>query len=466
MDFDYKESESYRDKIATVDADGKRVWIYPKKPKGKLYTLRTYTSWGLLVLLFGLPILKINGEPWMLFNILERKFILFGIRFLPQDFYLFVLAMLTLLVFIILFTVVFGRIFCGWVCPQTIFMEMVFRKIEYWIEGDANAQRKLNAQVWNSDKIIKKTSKQIIFFIIAFLVANTFLSYIIGIDEVIKIATEPISQHLGGFTAMLLFSGAFYFVFSWLREQVCVAICPYGRLQGVMLDQNSIVVAYDFIRGEPRGKIKKNEPRLDQGDCIDCHLCVHVCPTGIDIRNGTQLECVNCTACIDACDEVMVKVEKPTGLIRYDSHQGIVEKRGKIFTPRVFAYSSVLLILLALNLFFFAGRSEIDTLVLRTPGMLFQENTEGMLSNLYNYQLSNKTNEDFKVGFKLEHEYATIRWVGSPPEMKAGESIKGAFFIDVPKEAIHRRTTKIKIKVLSGDKVIDEVTTQFLGPIK
>lgn len=466
MEFDYQESESYRDKIATVDAQGKRIWIYPKKPKGRLYNLRNYVSWILLAILFGMPFIKINGEPLMLFNILERKFILFGIRFLPQDFHLFVLAMLTLLVFIILFTVIFGRLFCGWICPQTIFMEMVFRKIEYWIEGDTNAQRKLNAQPWDTDKIIKKTSKQVIFFLISVLVANTFLSYIIGVDEVIQIATEPIKLHAGGFMAMILFSGAFYFVFSYLREQVCVTICPYGRLQGVMLDQNSIVVAYDFVRGDPRGKINKNEPRLEKGDCIDCHLCVHVCPTGIDIRNGTQLECVNCTACIDACDEVMDKVNKPRGLIRYDSYNGILEKRGKIFTPRVIAYSSVLLVLTALNILFLAGRSEVETLVLRTPGMMFQETPDGKLTNLYNYQIVNKTAENFKVDFQLDEGSGSIKWVGNPPQTLSGESVKGAFFIEMPKNQIKKRTTKLKIKILKDGKVIDEVSTQFLGPIQ
>ncbi|MCB0579840.1 MAG: 4Fe-4S binding protein, partial [Phaeodactylibacter sp.] len=221
-----KDTEAYRDKIATVDEAGKRVWIYPKKPKGPYTNARTYVSWVLLAFLFGMPFVKVNGEPILLFNVLERKFILFGITFMPQDFHLFVLAMLTFIVFIVLFTVVWGRLFCGWVCPQTIFMEMVFRKIEYAIEGDANAQRRLDKAPWTTEKIIKKVGKQAIFFVIAVLVANTFLSYIIGVDEVIKIATEPLSLHWKGFMAMLLFSGAFYFVFSYLREQVCVAICP------------------------------------------------------------------------------------------------------------------------------------------------------------------------------------------------------------------------------------------------
>jgi cytochrome c oxidase accessory protein FixG len=464
------EDQKYRDKIATVDEHGKRVWIYPKKPKGRFYNARAYVSWILLVFLFGIPFVKVGGEPLLLFNILERKFILFGIRFLPQDFHLFVLAMLTFIVFIILFTVVFGRLFCGWVCPQTIFMEMVFRKIEYWIEGDANAQKRLNQQPWNSEKIIKKLSKQTLFFGIAVIVANTFLAYIIGVDEVIQIAVEPIEQHYAGFTAMLLFSGAFFLVFSHLREQVCVTICPYGRLQGVMLDQDSIVVAYDFVRGEPRGKINKKQVRttasLANGDCVDCLLCVQVCPTGIDIRNGTQLECVNCTACIDACDEVMDKVGRERGLIRYESYNGIKENRKKIFTPRAIAYSSVLMLLVALNIFLLTQRSDVEVTIMRTAGMLYQEVDEDQISNLYNFQMVNKTNDTFPVDLRVKGELGRIKLIGQTPLTKPGEIINGAFFIEMPRAVLQKRTTRVQIQIIRGEEIIDEVKTQFLGPIK
>lgn len=467
------EEESYRDHIATVDGDGKRVWIFPKKPSGKYYNARTYVSWALLLFLFGMPWLKVNGEPLLLFNIIERRFIIFGLHFAPQDFHLFVLAMLIMVIFIALFTVVFGRLFCGWVCPQTIFMEMVFRKIEYWIEGDANAQRKLNKAPWTTDKIIKKVSKQAIFFSISVLIANTFLAYIIGMDEVIRIATEPVSQHLTGFVALILFSTAFYFVFSWMREQVCVTICPYGRLQGVLLDKDSIVVAYDFERGEPRGKIKKqkktdpvNAIQQSLGDCIDCKLCVQVCPTGIDIRNGTQLECVNCTACMDACDNVMEKIGRPKELIRYDSYNGIANKTKRIFTPRVIAYSIVLLILVGLEVFLLSSRSDVETLLLRTPGMLYQEVDENTLSNLYNYQIINKTTEEFPIEFRLTTDYGAIKLVGQTPIAKKDGVTEGALFIEMPKDKLEKRKNNIKLEVYSGDKLVDEVKTTFLGPIK
>ncbi len=470
-DTPYQDTEEFRDRIATVDQDGKRTWIYPKKPQGRFYKWRTWVTWGLLAVLFGLPFIKVNGEPLVLLNILERNFILFGIHFTPQDFHLFVFAMLTLIVFIALFTVVFGRLFCGWVCPQTIFMEMVFRKIEYWIEGDANAQRRLDKQPWNAEKIRKKTLKQGIFILISIAIAHTFLAYIIGIDQVWAIVREPISQNVGGFVAMVAFTGAFYFVFARLREQVCTTICPYGRLQSVLLDKNSIVVAYDFERGEPRGKIRKQKAAnpVDQiqqqlGDCIDCKLCVQVCPTGIDIRNGTQLECVNCTACIDACDEVMEKIDRPLGLIRYDSYNGIVEKRNKIFTTRVIAYTVVLVALLVTNFFLLYSRSDVEAVILRTPGMLYQKVDEEHLSNLYNYEFINKTSKDMILEIVPETPEAKIKLVGEMPTVEKNGMTTGAFFIEMPSDALDGRKNTIRLGIYSEGELIETVKTSFLGP--
>ena len=466
------DNEEYRDSIATVDEKGGRIWIYPKKPSGPFYKWRTYVSYILLALLFGMPFINVNGEPLLLFNIIERKFIIFSIVFTPQDLHLFALAMLTLMVFIVLFTVVFGRLFCGWVCPQTIFMEMVFRKIEYWIEGDANQQKRLNKAPWTTSKFFKKTAKHVIFFSIAILIANTFLSYVIGVDRVGEIITEPITMNLSGFIAMIIFSAVFYGVFAFFREQVCIAVCPYGRLQGVLLVPNSIVVIYDWIRGEPRGKIRKKkkeeEAQQSLGDCIDCDLCVKVCPTGIDIRNGTQLECVNCTACIDACDEVMEKVGRPKGLIRYDSHSNIEDGKSKLFTIRVLAYTGVLAALIIFQSFLFSTRSEIESLLLRTPGMLYQEVDENTISNLYNYQLVNKTNEDItNVEFRLVTEGGNIKIVGEKiPDVPKMEMIKGALFIEMDLEHLNKRKNKLRLELYSNGELIDKLSTNFLGPIK
>jgi cytochrome c oxidase accessory protein FixG len=324
-----EEAETFRNQLATVTDDGKRKWVYPKKPSGRFHRARIIVSAILLLILVLTPFIKVNGHPFMLFDFLNRKFILFGVLFGPHDFHLLVIAMISLVVFVVLFTAVFGRIFCGWACPQTIFMEMVFRKIEYWIEGDSKDQRKLKSAPWTGIKFWKKFTKQVIFFAIAFFISNIFLSYIIGIDELIKIVTDPPSEHLQGLFAITVFSGIFYFVFSNFREQACTIVCPYGRLQGVLLDRDSIVIAYDNVRGEPRKRFKKDEGWENRGDCIECYQCVEVCPTGIDIRNGIQLECVNCTACIDACDDIMDKIKRPRGLIRYASINSI-EKKSKV----------------------------------------------------------------------------------------------------------------------------------------
>lgn len=472
--FQDDEQETFRDHIGTVDGAGKRIWIYPKKPEGFFTRWRDIVSYVLLAALFGMPFIRIDGEPLFLLNILERRFVLFGQPFTPQDFHLFVFAMITMIVFITLFTVVFGRIFCGWICPQTIFMENVFRKIEYWIEGDANAQKRLNAAKWDGQKIWKKGLKYILFWGVSLIIANTFLAYIIGSDQVFQIISEPIGLHLGGFIAMLIFSGVFYFVFAYMREQVCLVVCPYGRLQGVLLDRDSIVVAYDFVRGEPRTRIKKSrlaetlqddQPAI--GDCIDCKLCVQVCPTGIDIRNGTQLECINCTACIDVCDAVMDKVERPRGLIRYDSYNTIAEGKKRRFTPRMAAYSIVLLLLVGLEVFLINYRSQIETLILRTPGMLYQKVDEDHLSNLYNYEVVNKTNKEYQeIQFKLVDIDGEIKLVGKEPRLGKSGQASGSFFIILEKDDLHGRKNPVYVEVYADGELIEKVKTNFMGPIK
>ena len=460
---DKETSESYRDTISIVNKEGGRKWIYPKKPEGRFYKARTIVSIFLLAVLFGMPLLEVNGHPFMLFNIIERKFILFGLDFSPQDFYLFGLVMIALFVSLFLVTAVYGRIFCGWICPQTIFLEMVFRKIEYFIEGDYTKQMALNSSGWNSEKIFKKVTKYIIFFLISFLIANTFLAYIIGTEQLWKIATDPISQHISGFISIIVFTAVFYFIFAWFREQACILVCPYGRLQSVLLDKNSIVIAYDFVRGEPRGKVNDKEEK-NLGDCIDCNKCVYVCPTGIDIRNGTQLECVNCTACIDACDSIMDSVNRPRGLIRYASMEGIKNKTKFKLTPRVIGYTLVLLVLLSTITFLFANRSDVDINVLRTPGMLYQNQPDNKVSNMYNLKISNKTFEELPLEIKLDDANGEIKLIGNEIKLNPLEIYEGKFLIILPKDKIKLLNTPMKVNVYAGDKLIETLNTTFLGP--
>jgi len=464
------QDESFRDSIGTIDETGHRKFIFPKKPSGKLYEYRKIVSYFLLAILIANPFLKINGNQFMMFNVLERRFNIFGFPFWPQDFYLFVLFMILGVVFVILFTVIFGRIFCGWICPQTIFLEMVFRRIEYWIEGDRGAQIRLAKQEWNAEKIRKKGLKWFVFLIISFFIANVFLAYLISSDELFKMIEEGPESHQSTLIALLIFTGVFYFVFVWFREQVCIIACPYGRLQGVLLDNKSINVAYDFVRGEKeagRAKLNKNEDRAasGKGDCIDCHQCVQVCPTGIDIRNGTQLECVNCTACIDECDTIMESVGLPKGLIRYASEDEIEKKSKFQFTARMKGYTAVLVILIGVLTGLLFLRTDVEASILRLPGQLFQHKGDN-ISNVYTFKIINKTNDEFKdIHFKLVGIKGTLNVVGHQDFKVPKQGMNsGTLFIEINQFLLETDKTKLEIEVYNGNEKIETATTNFLSP--
>nr|WP_298929533.1 cytochrome c oxidase accessory protein CcoG [uncultured Allomuricauda sp.] len=463
--------ENFRDSIGTIAEDGKRAWVFPKKPSGRFFKYRKYVSYVLLFVLIASPFVKINGNQFLLFNVLERRFNIFGFPFWPQDFHLVVVSMLAGVIFVALFTVAYGRIFCGWMCPQTIFMEMVFRRIEYWIDGDRGAQMRLDRSPWNGKKIRKRVLKWIIFFIISFLIANVFLAYLIGSDKLIRYIFDGPLAHMGTMIPLLIFTAVFYFVFAWFREQVCIIACPYGRLQGVLLDDKSIVVAYDHKRGEGdsgRKKFRKNEDRdaLGHGDCIDCFQCVNVCPTGIDIRNGTQLECVNCTACIDECDHIMDSIQKPRGLIRYASEDEINKKTKFKFTARMKGYTAVLFILTGVLIGMLFLRNELEANILRLPGQLYERKANNDISNVYTYKLVNKTSKDVdSVSFKLLSHKGKIKMVSQDTfKVPAEEIAEGTLFIEINSSALTGDKDKLKIGVYNGEKLIETTTTQFLAP--
>lgn len=464
----YQYDEQFRNTIATVDAQGKRVWVYPKKPSGYYHKLRIVVTVVLLSLLLGGPFMTISGQPLLLLNFFERKFVILGQVFWPQDFILLALTLITFFVFIILFTVVFGRIWCGWMCPQTLFMEMVFRKIEYLIEGDANDQRRLNAAPLTMDKVLKKTTKHVVFLAISIIIAHTCMAYLIGVEKTWAIIQNSPSQNLAGFTGLVAFTLIFYGVYARFREQACVVVCPYGRLQGVLLTKDSIVVAYDWLRGEPRGKIQKNKVQETKtGDCIDCKLCVHVCPTGIDIRNGTQLECVNCTACIDACDEVMLKIDKPKGLIRYSSYNSIKNGVVRLLTPRVIGYVVVLIGLLSFLSFNLLTRSDVETTVLKVQGTLYQRDDFGFITNLYNIEFVNKTFNDLPLEIKVESPADAIfmKPDGKPIIVPAEGMLKTIGFLKIPVDKITQSKSIVYLGVYENGRLIEKIKVKFIGPI-
>jgi cytochrome c oxidase accessory protein FixG len=463
---DFLHEEAFRDRVSTVTDTGKRNWIFALKPSGKWYNYRKILAYFYLAIFFILPFIKVNGLPFMLINITEGKFILFSKIFWPQDFFIFAIAMITFIIFIVLFTVVFGRLFCGWVCPQTVFMEFVFRPIEWLIEGSPNQQRKLNESTWNKEKMFKKGLKHFIFFMISFIISHTFLCYILGVDEVYKIIREPFSEHLGLLTGLIFFTYLFYAVFAFVRDLVCTTVCPYGRLQGVMFDKDTIQIAYDYKRGEPRGKFKKGVDRVE-GDCINCLKCIHVCPTGIDIRNGLQMECVGCTACIDACNEVMDAVHMERGLIRYASENEISKGEKFHFNSRMKAYTVLLTIMIIVMGVLIGTRKTVDTYISRVKGQLYQEVPGDKISNLFDAKIINKTRSEFPITLRLENGEGTIRLVGSNVFTLKKESINEfTFFLDLPKSALTERSNDIKIGVYNGEERIQTVNTKFLGPFK
>lgn len=458
--------DTFRGRISTVTKEGKRNWIYALQPSGRFYNYRQWLSYAYLLVFFALPLIHVNGSPLFMLNFLESKFIVFGKIFWPQDFFILALAMVAGIVFIALFTVIYGRLFCGWACPQTVFLEFVFRRIEWWIEGSPAKQRALHDAPISSNKILKKVLKHTLFLAFSFLIAHTFLAYILGVKDVWRLMHEPVSQHIGLLTSLIAFTLLFYGVFAFVREIVCTTICPYGRLQGVLFDKDTMQIAYDYSRGEPRARLKKNEART-AGHCVDCRKCVMVCPTGIDIRDGVQMDCVGCTACMDACDEVMAKVGFPLGLIRYASENQIAGRRPFHVTAKVKAYSAVLMLLLVSMGWMVATRSSIDAYISRVKGQLYQEVSPGILSNLFEVKLINKTLHAQTAELRLENMEGEIKLVGHPAIALPPESVSDyTFFLSIASKAIPDRKNTITIGVYVNGERIQKVRTTFLGPFQ
>lgn len=464
--------ENFRDHLSTADQQGHRQWIYAREPHGNWTRRRTWLSWLLIGIMFAGPFIRINGNPLLLLNIVERRFSILGQLFWPQDMVIFAVALLIFITGIIVFTTAYGRLWCGWTCPQTVMMEMVFRKLEYLIEGDAVEQRKLAAAPWTSRKLAKKVFKQVVFFVLSFIVGNTLLAYIIGSEQLIQIITDDPRNHLGGLTFMILFTLLFYAIFARFREQACTFICPYGRLQSTMLDENSMIVAYDHKRGEQRGRWQRDQPLVHRiasgkGDCIDCHQCVTVCPTGIDIRNGVQMECVHCTACIDACDSVMDKIGSPRGLIRYASLNSIEKGEPFRITPRMKLYGVILAGLIGLFLVLIFTRPVVEAILLRAPGALFVQTADGQIENLYTLKLVNKTMRDLPVQLKLENLTGRLEVMGQKDiVVPAGKLAETSVILDLNATNLTGSTTKLVVGVYSGGKRVQTVKTVFIGPRK
>jgi cytochrome c oxidase accessory protein FixG len=444
--------------LPTLNNDGTRRWVRPRLSKGRFQRRRLVTAWTLMVLFAALPFVRVNGKPALLLDVQHGRFFLFGRTFLPTDGVLLMLLMLTILIVVIFGTALAGRVWCGWGCPQTVYLEFLFRPIERLFEGDHRAQAKLDREGAN----LRRVAKTLVFALLSAVVGNVFLSYFVGTDVLFTWMRHSPSEHPAGFGVMAVTTGLVFFDFAYFREQMCTIVCPYARLQSVLLDKRSLVVAYDSKRGEPRGKKGKVT-----GDCVDCALCVLTCPTGIDIRNGLQLECVGCTQCIDACDAVMTKVGRPLGLIRYTSQDALESRRfhvGKLLRPRLVVYG-VVAVALVVALDLAAGtRREAEVSVLRGIGAPFIEQGE-LIQNHVRIKIQNRTNQTRSYFISLEGAGdATLIAPENPLSVAKEDQATESVFVLSPRAAFPAGVRAIRIRVTDREGFARVLPYQLLGP--
>lgn len=328
-----------RDTVTTIRSDGSRPFLFPAEPRGYFTRIRRISAVLLIAVYLLLPWIKINGYPAVFFDLVERRFHLFGLTLAAQDMWLlfFVITGVGFSLFFV--TALLGRVWCGWACPQTVFLDHVYRRIELWIDGDSVQRRKLHAAPLSFSKAVKRVVKHVLYILVSAAIMHLFLAYFVSLPAVWSMITAAPAQHWSAFAFMGISTAILYFNYAWFREQMCIVLCPYGRMQSALIDDDTMVIGYDTQRGEPRGKAG-----AVTGDCVDCARCVHVCPTGIDIRHGIQMECIGCTACIDVCDDVMTRLGRPRGLIRYDSQSGFARRRTRWLRPRTIMYFVLLMI--------------------------------------------------------------------------------------------------------------------------
>ncbi len=432
-------------RLATMDESGKRVYIFPEKVSGLLRKWRAVTQTVLIVILLVLPWIKIGGYQALLLDIPNRKFSVFGLTFWAHDgpLIFFILAFLTIgLAFM---TAVYGRVWCGWGCPQTVFVDGVFRRIEYLVMGSHIKQMNLAKSPWNFEKITKYSITWFLFLVISLIITHSFLAYFVGAERLVEMTQHNPHQNWTIFLIMFFITAVLLFDFGWFREQFCIIMCPYGRIQSVLMDDDSVTVSYDYNRGEPRkGSVKDSS--TPEGDCIDCYRCVSVCPTGIDIRRGLQMECVGCTACIDACDDVMEHIGKPKGLIRYVSGNTLMGADSKRLKPRTAIYSVLLIVIISLLVVSISRRQNFVATILRgkdTPYQVVQESGETKIINHFKLHMKNQSFEDATITLQLPENINTekIEIISQQKEIEvpAGKDVTVHFFLKFPQSIMKQQ---------------------------
>lgn len=445
--------------LPTLNADGTRRLIHPKLQPGRYWRARLLTGWGLIALFVALPFVNMNGKPVMLLDVPARQFHLFGSTFLATDGVLLMLLLLSIFVLIIWLTALLGRGWCGWACPQTVYMEFLFRPIERLFEGDRAKQIALDKRQGPS---LRRIAKNLVFALLSVLVANVFLAYFVGVERLSRWVTQSPLEHPTGFLVMAVTAGLVMLDFAWFREQMCTVACPYARLQSVLLDKRSLVVAYDGARGEPRSKGK---PKPGSGDCIDCNACVVTCPTGIDIREGLQLECIACTQCMDACDSIMDRIGKPRGLIRYSSQEAMeTRKRPRYLRPRVLIYPVVLAGFVTALLVVASRIGGADVTILRGIGAPFVEQPDG-IQNQIRVKIENRTSDKQRYQILiLDAPDAKLIAPENPLPVRAGSHESTSVFVIAPRESFHDGQRPVRIQITDEAGFQKEVSYKLLGP--
>lgn len=444
--------------LPTLNADGTRRLVRPRLYKGRFWRARLIVAWTLIALFVAIPLIKLNGKPLILLDLPHRQFTLFGRTFLPTDGVLLMLLMLSIFVAIFWVTALVGRVWCGWGCPQTVYMEFVFRPIERLFEGNRAAQLRRDRRGMD----LRRALKYVTFALLSVLIGNLFLSYFVGVDTLwVWVRRSPV-DHPASFIVMAVTAAMVFFDFAWFREQMCTVICPYARFQSVLLDKKSLIIGYDDKRGEPRGKGKIKPGR---GDCIDCSACVVACPTGIDIREGLQLECIACAQCADACDSIMDAIKKPRGLIRYASQQSLeTGEKTRIMRPRVLIYPALFAVFFGALIAFGAAQGTADVTVLRGLGAPFVLVDEGV-QNQIRVKVQNRTNSEQAYNIELVGaEGAKLIVPENPLKVPAGERVTTPVFVLAPRDFFHDGVRAVTIRVSDGASFRTEVPYKLLGP--
>lgn len=450
--------------LATLNADGSRRWIRPKPATGRYWQKRRVVAWFLMTLFVGLPHVMILGKPAILLDLPRREFTFFGTTFLPTDTLLLMLLGISLIVGVFIATALLGRVWCGWACPQTVYMEFLFRPIERWVEGGWNRSRVLDRERTHLHP--RRIAKYAIYAVLAAILGNSFLAYFVGTHALARWMTSPPAAHPAPFLVMFVTTLLVFIDFTWFREQTCLVACPYGRWQSVLLDRQSLIVAYDARRGEPRGHGKTRQgARAGLGDCIDCGACVLTCPTGIDIRDGLQMECVHCTQCADACDAMMAKVGKAPGLIRYASQDTLAGKALHLLRPRTVLYPAAFSLFFGTFIYALSTRAPADVTLLGAIGAPFIREPGDTIANQVRIRIANRTRTAARYSVELQGaDGARLIAAEIPLTVAPGATATTSLFVLVPAGAFHDASLPVRFRVHDDQSYRADFPWRLRGP--